>query len=270
MIADNPTQVAKTLSVDNVQIVNGLQTSYSIFNHHQGGDDIRSVLVKVIINDDKETIDNIIASTNSQNPVSPALLRATDDVQREIELFFLNAGYFYDRRKNYYKNQSKPASRIFSIQTTAQSIESIIYSSPYSARSKPTTLIKDDNTYERIFNPRKSYQAYLNCCLILKKTNDHWGNISDTNQKAKISNFKLHLSRIAASFILNKASIDTGDIDSIDLDNYDVNNFNQSVSLLIDSIDTFQSHNPDANLINMAKTKGMTDQIIEKLNAKFL
>ena len=91
------------MSIENIQIVNGLQTSYSIFNNHNGDeDDNRSVLVKVIINNNKETTDNIIASTNSQNPVSPTLLRATEPIQRNLELFFLNEGYYYDRRKNYY------------------------------------------------------------------------------------------------------------------------------------------------------------------------
>jgi hypothetical protein len=79
----------KKLAIENVQIVNGLQTSYSIFNSHNGDTtDERSVLVKVIINNNKETIDNIIASTNSQNPVSATLLRATESTQRNLEIFF--------------------------------------------------------------------------------------------------------------------------------------------------------------------------------------
>lgn len=192
IIAENPNQVGKTLSVDNVQIVNGLQTSYSIFNHHDGNiNDERSVLVKVIINNDSETIDNIIASTNSQNQVSAALLRATEETQRKIELFFLNEGYYYDRRKNYYKNIGKPASKIFSIQFTAQAIESIGFNSPYSARAKPTSLVKENATYERIFNPTQNFKSFLNCCLILKKTNEFWVNISDADNKSKTSNFKL-------------------------------------------------------------------------------
>src|SRR5690348_1850134 len=86
IIASNPTQVAKTLAIENIQIVNGLQTSYSIGNFYQiDATDERSVLVKVIINNDKETIDKIISSTNSQNAVSPTLLRASETTQRNIE-----------------------------------------------------------------------------------------------------------------------------------------------------------------------------------------
>lgn len=266
IIANNPSLVGTILSVDDVQIVNGLQTSYSIFMNHNGNaDDSRSVLVKVLITEDKSTIDHIIASTNSQNPVSPALLRATDDVQREIELFFSNAGYYYDRRKNFYKNQGKPVTRIFSIQTAAQAIESIIYSNPYSARSKPTSLIKEDYTYNRIFNVKKSYQAYLNCCIILKKTVDFWGAMADRDLKTKLSNFKLHLARISTSFILNTPSVNLDGISEINLDDYNEIIYEKATKLMLESVDAYQMLNSSANLINMAKSKGLTDMMMQKL-----
>ena len=266
IIASNPSLVGTTLSVDNVQIVNGLQTSYSIYlNHDSSADDTRSVLVKVIINEDKSTIDHIIASTNSQNPVSPALLRATDKVQRDIELFFLNAGYYYDRRKNYYKNQGKPLSRIFSIQITAQAIESIIYGNSYTARSKPTSLIKEDAAYGRIFNSAHNFQAYLNSCLILKKTVEYWAEIEDKAKKSKLSNFKLHLARIAASFILGKAEYSIHEIAAIDINQYEQAKFDSISQLMVESADTYQVDNPNTNLINMAKTKGLTDALVVKL-----
>lgn len=270
IIASNPSLVGTTLSVDNVQIVNGLQTSYSIFLNHDGNEtDNRSVLVKVIINEDKRTIDHIIASTNSQNPVSPALLRATDDVQRELELFFLNSGYFYDRRKNYYKNQGKPASRIFSIQSTAQAMESIVFNSPYSARSKPTSLIKDDTTYNRIFNSSNDYKSYLISCLILKKVTEFWGSIEDRELKNNLANFKLHLARIIASLLVGKVSVTISDLTGIDIDSLDDSKFSECTSVMVGTITTYQTTNPEANLINMAKTKGLTDTMLIKLSQKF-
>lgn len=270
IIADNPSLVGTTLSVDNVQIVNGLQTSYSIFLNHNGEvSDSRSVLVKVIINDNKTTIDHIIASTNSQNPVSASLLRATDDVQREIELYFQNAGYFYDRRKNYYKNQGKPASKIFGIQTTAQAVESIIFSNPHITRSKPTSLIKDDSTYHRIFSQGYDYKIYLICCLLSQKTNEFYRNYDNDDARNLLSNFKLHLARVAASFIVNKASANRDDIAAIDLNNYSEEIFNASMELLENAVKQYQTDNPSANLINMAKTKLFTDFLLTKLNEKF-
>ncbi|MBC2704721.1 AIPR family protein [Desulfobacula sp.] len=271
IIAENPNQVGRVLSVDNIQIVNGLQTSYSIFNNHNGNiEDERSVLVKVIINNDNEIIDNIIASTNSQNQVSPTLLRATEDTQRKIELFFLNEGYYYDRRKNYYKNIGKPASKIFSIQLTAQAIETIVFDSPHSARSKPTSLIKEDTTYQRIFNPEIDFSVYLNCCLIFKKTNDHWVSFQEPEKKSKIANFKMHLSRIAASLLLGKANLDFENLSTMDVDKYDESILSDAMEILLEIILGYQETDPMINLINLAKSKPLSDKILLSLKDKFV
>lgn len=270
IIADNPSLVGTTLSIDNVQIVNGLQTSYSIFLHHSGDlSDNRSVLVKVIINENKKTIDHIIASTNSQNPVSPALLRATNDVQREIELYFYNEGYFYDRRKNYYKNQGKPAFKIFGIQTNAQCIEAILFSNPHISRSKPTSLIKDDTTYNRIFNPKYNYKIYLTCCLVTQKTTEFFRNISESSKRVNLANFKLHLARTATSYIINKKDLTVDDLVQIDLNNYTQLEFDKARILVENAISEYQLLNTGANLINMAKTKQFTDFLLTKLNTGF-
>ncbi|MEK6525115.1 AIPR family protein [Myroides odoratimimus] len=270
IIASNPSLVGTTLSLDNIQIVNGLQTSYSIFLHHKSDqNDKRSVLVKVIVNEDKKTIDHIIASTNSQNPVSAALLRATDDIQRNLEIFYGTEGYFYDRRKNYYKNQGKPASRIFSIQTTAQILESLLFDNPHSARSKPTSLIKDDATYNRIFSQRRDYRIYLNSCLLNKKVIELWSNIEDRTLKNTLTNFKLHLARVVISFVFEKANITENDIQVISLDEINDQKFVLSTQFLIDCMSQYQLENIEANLINMAKTRGFTDYILTKLTQKF-
>lgn len=270
VIATNPSLVGTTLSMDDVQIVNGLQTSYSIFNNHGGGgEDTRSVLVKVILTEDKTTIDHIIASTNSQNAVSPILLRATDEVQRNLEMFFSNAGYFYDRRKNYYRNQGKPVSRIFSIQTTAQAIEAILFNSPHAARSKPTTLVKDDIAYKRIFDSEKNFQAYLNCCLILKKTNEFWGHLDDAAAKVFLANFKLHLARVATSVLLGTARPNAERVVEIDLEKYDNTIFAQALKETVSAIADYRKVHPEANLINMAKASGLTQTLIALLESKY-
>lgn len=266
IIAENPSLVGTTLSIDNIQVVNGLQTSYSIFLHHNGSvGDKRSVLVKVIINNNKKTIDHIIASTNSQNPVSPALLRATDDIQREIELYFFNVGYFYDRRKNYYKNQGKPASRIFGIQSSAQAVEAIVFNNPHITRSKPTSLIKDDATYSRIFSGGVNYKLYLNCCLIAQKASDFHRNISAAEIKNNLSNFKLHLARTATCLVLRTSNPTSAEISNLSTTSVDQAIFDQAKEILNGAILDYQTTNPGSNLINMAKVKQFTDFLTSKL-----
>jgi len=82
--------------------------------------DERSILVRVIVTEDAESRDRIIRATNSQTDIPSASLRATDKIHRDIEDFFATRGLFYDRRKNFYKNQGKPVRKIVSIGFLAQ------------------------------------------------------------------------------------------------------------------------------------------------------
>ncbi|MGV7710887.1 AIPR family protein, partial [Mycobacterium kansasii] len=89
---------------DDVQVVNGLQTSHTVFEVLQGAAEDhpaldRSVLVRILVTDDASTRDRVIRATNRQTSVPAASLRATDEIQRDIEAFFHPHGWFYDRRK---------------------------------------------------------------------------------------------------------------------------------------------------------------------------
>ncbi len=270
IIAEEPKEVGKKLSIENIQIVNGLQTSYSIFNNYiEKNKDERSVLVKVIINNNKEITDEIIASTNSQNPVSATLLRATEQVQRDLELFFLNEGFYYDRRKNFYKNLGKPTTKIFSIQYAAQTIQSIIFNEPHTARATPTSLLKNETTYKNIFDIKKDFKAYLNCCLINKKINDYWSKYEDLVIKSKLANFKLHLCCVSVKVYYKKKNITFNEIVELDLDKIDKRLFDSTINFLSQIIDKYLNENNSKNLINIAKSKEFTIYILDEIDSKY-
>lgn len=263
IIAEEPTEIGRKLSLENVQIVNGLQTSYSIFNNHTLVEEDRSVLVKIIINKNKDIVDNIIASTNRQNAVSATLLRATEPIQRELELFFSNEGYFYDRRKNYYKNQGKPSSRIFGIQFTAQAIESIIHNNPHSARSTPTSLLKNDSTYNRIFDPKKNFKIYLNACLISKKGHMYMLNNKEIEIKNRTANFKLHFASLLLKVLYGTKKVSFDVLKDFKITDLTEEIFDETLVLLNSSIVQYLADNYGTNLINIAKSKDFTDYLFE-------
>jgi len=82
------------LSIDDPQIVNGLQTSREIFAYFNGKysivdpNDNRTLIVRVIQTADSSLQDQIIKATNSQNRMLPASLRMTDQIHRDIEELF--------------------------------------------------------------------------------------------------------------------------------------------------------------------------------------
>jgi AIPR protein len=80
--------VGKVLQLHDVQIVNGLQTTETIFRHFSSGNIAsaeRGLLVKVVVSSDPVVRDQIIRATNNQSSVEAASLHATDKLQRDIE-----------------------------------------------------------------------------------------------------------------------------------------------------------------------------------------
>jgi hypothetical protein len=161
----------KTISMDDVQIVNGLQTTVTIHEYLKGPSDpgeSRSVLVRIIETSDPEARDRIIKATNHQTAIPAASLKATDRIQRDMEVYFKQRGWFYDRRKNYYKNLGMPAEKIISIPYLAQSVMAVLLQEPDNARARPTTLIKNEQDYKRVFNENIGFDIYLFCIRLMK------------------------------------------------------------------------------------------------------
>lgn len=173
IIATDGTIIGKTITLEEPQIVNGLQTSteiYNYFNSNHRSSDNRSILLRIIVTGDPASRDKIIKATNSQTAISIASLHATDSVQRNIEDFFHSrGGLYYDRRKNFYKNQGYPRDKILSISYLAQAVHAMALREPDSSRGRPASLLKDDKNYIKIFDPRYSINLYWICATTMKK-----------------------------------------------------------------------------------------------------
>lgn len=283
IIGSDFTQHGKTLYIDDLQIVNGLQTSFIIdkyfkLNKHKlNGDVRRSILIKVIISKDKETTDKIIAATNNQTYVTSALLRATDDIQRDLEQFFLDKGYYYDRRKNYYRRQNKPLSKIFDIQYTAQCVHAILNRDPATSRSKPTSLIKDDSVYNNIFGRNLNYKIYLNCCLIhsavkekLKSFKSSFKDQDFRNQADMLlKNFSFHIARVTPSIYYRKPLYTEQNIVEIDINKLSEQIILEAFEMLVDFATIYGKKYPRENIINTSKSKKFVTELDEYLKKKY-
>ena len=164
------------LSIDDAQIVNGLQTSREIFvyfNKHGGSTDTndkRTLLVRVLNTDDSSLQDSIIKATNSQNRMAPASLRMTGQVHRDIEELFKKFDLYYDRRKGHYRDQSKPIRKIISVNDVVQAVVSILLQRPDDARGRPGDYFKDDARYKSVFaDPKVSLESYLSCTQLVRR-----------------------------------------------------------------------------------------------------
>jgi hypothetical protein len=166
----------KRLSLEDPQIVNGLQTSreiFSYFTEKKPGSEDRSILVKVIETKDAVVSDAVIKATNSQNKMPAASLRATDPIHHQIEDLFKQYGFYYDRRKGYYKDKGKPASRIISVVALLQAVVSIVLQRPDDARARPSDYINQDAKYESVFGLNSiPLGVYLACIQIVRRVEE--------------------------------------------------------------------------------------------------
>lgn len=172
ILASKASIVDKDITLNDVQIVNGLQTSYRIHERISADparQEERALLCRIIVTQDPETRDSIIKATNFQTTVSPVSLRAHDPIQRHIESFLLSKKWYYDRRKNYYKNLRKPADRIVSPTYLAQAIMAMGLCEPDNSRARPTSLIKDDKEYKRVFDESVALAVYLWAAVQMKR-----------------------------------------------------------------------------------------------------
>jgi hypothetical protein len=201
VLASDASIAGKTMALTDVQVVNGLQTTNIIYNYLHNKtieekDKKRSVLVRIIITEDPEIKERVIKATNFQTSIPPASFRALDEIQRDIEDYFLRKGWYYDRRKTHYKNIGKPLDRIISIPYLAQAIMSIILREPDNARARPSSLITRDSDYARVFNKSFDPMIFLLSAILMKKIEKFLRDAPGQYSLQEKNNLKFHLAMV--------------------------------------------------------------------------
>jgi len=258
VVAKRITLDAQSITMDEPQVVNGLQTSYEVFNRFSGVTDDseqkerRRILVRVIETSDASARDRIIKATNSQNAMPSASLRATDPTQREIEQYFSGHGWYYDRRKNYYKNEGRPADHIVSMQFLAQSLLAIVFREPDNARARPTTAFKSEKDYKRLFDHALSPDTYLLCARIARRVESAVRKLCSDRERG--SNFRFHVCTLLAVRHTGTTAYDPDDLSS--WQDVDVND--EQIAKCLNEVqemaDAFRLAHSEYSLDGMAKS----------------
>jgi hypothetical protein len=168
--------------------------------------DDRNLLVRVIVPEQAESRDRIIRATNSQTPIPAASLRATDKIHRDIEEFFRPYNLYYDRRKNYYKNEGRPIERVISIPYLAQAVMSIYLQRPDNARARPSSLLKRDDDYKNLFSLEHPIRMYYYCATLMQRVEEYLRSDTLSLQQKDRSNIKFHVAMYTALLAAGKLS----------------------------------------------------------------
>lgn len=164
----------KDMTILEPLVVNGLQTSLVLHKSEleKTITDSRleeSIVIRVLISSDTDIRDSVIAGTNRQTKIPPQALFASQELQIDIERYFLARDWFYERRRNYYKNQQKPASRRIDITFLAQAMMTLMLGEPNTARARPNTLLTMPGGYDRVFPSGLDCEAYLVAAQLMKE-----------------------------------------------------------------------------------------------------
>lgn len=173
ILATSASVVGKSMQMTDIQIVNGLQTTESIFRYFRKGgldEQRRSVLVKIIVTNDEVVRDSIIRATNNQSTVEKASLHATDKIQRDIEDILRRNGLYYERRTNYYANLGRKHVEIIAPLLIAAGYVSLILKLPYKAANLRARFMRHENAYDLVFSNEAPLEVWPKIAFILKRT----------------------------------------------------------------------------------------------------
>lgn len=205
VLATKCSVVGNKIVIEKPEVVNGLQTSYEIFQFFKTQPektDTRNVLVRVIVPPDEHVRSKIIRATNSQTPINEVSLRATDPIHFDIEEKFRLYGLFYERRKGEYRELKKPVDQIISIQTLARAVMALLLQQPNNAYATPSRVLKSD--YNRIFNEKHNRDMFIASMLICRQVEGYLANRADTKQWKSV--IRYFVSMALACNYLKKAS----------------------------------------------------------------
>lgn len=257
---------SKILQIEEPQIVNGLQTSFEIYNYfrlNKVNSENRNVLIRVVKTKDEKSRLKVIKATNSQTNIPPASLRATDPIHRDIEDYLLAKGYYYDRRKNYHKNQLRPINKIVSIPFLAQIVMAVLQQKPDYARARPSTIIKNNSDYEAIFSSSIPIDIYYKLIKVHQDVETALKNSENPKlTRPQIGDIKFHVTMYIVSRLAGKRKPNQKEIANINLNN--LNDF-----IMHEAIeDTFIVYDTMGGTNSVAKGKEFVQEVLIQLDEK--
>ncbi|MDU1507226.1 MAG: AIPR family protein [Clostridium butyricum] len=148
-----------TLSLNNMQIINGCQTSvtlYTAFEKNELKEDTK-VLLKVHQTEDKELVEKIIVATNNQNPINPRDLKANTLEQKELQNYFYTVfDLCYQRKRNDFtdiEGNEVKKNNIISNEKVGQAALAALMSLPHKALGSKSSVFttEHDNIFKKDF-----------------------------------------------------------------------------------------------------------------------
>ena len=139
------------VSLKKLQVVNGCQTINSIFEaYKEDQSEFKKVniLCRIYETSDEKLSTKIAEYTNSQNPVKNRDIRSIDYYQEILEKQMEKNGYFYERKKNQFRD--RPKSKRIDAEAAGQVLCAFYNDMPVEAKNKKSIIFGEK--YDDIFH----------------------------------------------------------------------------------------------------------------------
>ncbi|MEG5019266.1 MULTISPECIES: AIPR family protein [unclassified Microcoleus] len=194
----------KLVKITNPQIVNGCQTSNSLFNQRENPRIEKvKLLIRLISTENPEISNKIVRGTNKQNQVLEEAFETTRSFHKEkLEPFFLafenDVKLYYERRSKQYSNDPHiKKDQIVNLRTLTQVFVSVFLDSPHDGHRHESTLLREyvgQKEPRKIFVEDHSPYPYYVSALIWYRFEKYFRNgEKDQTSKEIYKTYKAHL-----------------------------------------------------------------------------
>lgn len=147
----NKAHTNPVLRFEDFQIVNGAQTSHSLFEARKASPAALEnvvLMIRVYATERDDVAARVAVATNSQARIQPRDLKANHSVLRKLELGFLQKGYFFERKRN--MAADKPEDKRIDALKLGQILLSYELGEPDRARRESDTIF--DERFDQLFH----------------------------------------------------------------------------------------------------------------------
>lgn len=151
---------APSVRVENLQIINGCQTTSSLRSAFEDGELQSDVKVQVKIYESKDTefVTNVVIATNNQNSIGSRDLHANDEVQELIQRKISeDFGLFYERKRGEAKSAGVPKQDVIGLEKAGQAYLAIFKNQPTVSRAQKYKVYSPE-FYNDIYGKAQPWQ----------------------------------------------------------------------------------------------------------------
>jgi len=202
-----------SVSIENLQIINGCQTTATIRAAFEQDELNEKVLIQVKLYSSKDTnfVNNVVLATNNQNAIGTRDLYANDEIQKLIQRRISDDfDLFYERKRGEAKSEGVHRTKVIQMNKAGQAYRAIFKRQPSISRAQISKIFTPD-VYPEIFEKSQPWQLvvsheihkYIRLCTLKKRKE-----LTDENVEFRTLSYgPLHLSRISWWIIENDSNL---------------------------------------------------------------